>query len=64
MKKFLVIAILLLSLNMAAQAAPAIEEIDRIRIAEAYRIGEKLQDQLWDGWSSAPFGILFITDDN
>jgi hypothetical protein len=64
MKKFLVIALLLLSLNMAAQAAPAIEEIDRIRIAEAYRIGEKLQDQLWDGWSSAPFGILFITDDH
>jgi hypothetical protein len=44
--------------------APAIEAIDRIRIAEAYRIGEKLQDQLWADWSTAPFGILFVTDDH
>lgn len=45
-------------------AAPAIEQIDRTRIAEAYRIGEKLQDRLWAGWSTAPFGLLFITDDH
>lgn len=46
-----------------AHSAPAIPEIDRIRISEAYRIGEKLQDRLWEGWSTAPFGILFVTDD-
>ena len=46
------------------KAAPAIADVDRIRIAEVYRIGEKLQDRLWPGWSTAPFGILFITDDN
>lgn len=45
-------------------SAPEIEQIDRIRIAEAYRIGEKLQDKLWSGWSTAPFGMLFITDDH
>ncbi len=64
MKKFLVLALLISSLNIATNAAPAIEEVDRIRIAEVYRIGEKLQDKLWPGWSSAPFGMLFITDDH
>src|SRR5215468_570370 len=46
-----------------ADEPPSIPEIDRARIAEVYRIGEKLQDQLWPGWSSAPFSILFVTDD-
>jgi hypothetical protein len=45
-------------------SAPAIEQIDRTRIAEAYRIADKLQDKLWTGWSTAPFGILFITDEH
>jgi hypothetical protein len=47
----------------AASETPTIAEVDRIRIAEAFRIGEKLQDELWADWSTAPFGILFITDD-
>jgi hypothetical protein len=38
--------------------------MDRIRIAEAFRIGEKLQDQLWTGWRAAPFSLLFVTDEN
>lgn len=56
--------IFLVALASAFYSAPAIEEIDRTRIAEVYRIGERLQDQLWPGWSTAPFGILFITDDH
>jgi hypothetical protein len=64
MKKPFLLISLLISLCSVAYSAPAIEEIDRIRIAEVYRIGEKLHDKLWDGWSKAPFGILFITDDH
>lgn len=64
MKKLLFSISILFSLFSIIHSAPAIEEIDRIRIAEAYRLGEKLQDQLWAGWSTAPFGILFVTDDN
>jgi hypothetical protein len=51
-------------LTFPAEAAPAIPDIDRIRIAEAYRIAEKLQDSLWANWDQAPFATLFITDDN
>lgn len=57
------IVFIFITAAVALHAAPAIPEIDRIRIAEAYRIGEKLQNDLWPGWSSAPFGMLFITDD-
>lgn len=61
---FVVSTLLILSAAVFAGDPTSIPEIDRIRIAEVYRIGEKLQDQLWPGWSSAPFSILFIADDN
>lgn len=51
-------------LALDSNAAPAVPEIDRIRIAEAYRIGERLRNKLWSEWSTAPFGILFITDEH
>ncbi|HEX2640521.1 MAG TPA: hypothetical protein VHL50_08120 [Pyrinomonadaceae bacterium] len=47
-----------------ARPEPRIPEVDRIRIAEAFRIGEKLQDRLWAGWSAAPFSLLFVTDEH
>jgi len=61
----LVISILiLLAASTYATPDPTIPDVDRVRIAEAFRIGEKLQDQLWNGWSTAPFSLLFVTDDN
>jgi hypothetical protein len=47
-----------------SQNKPSIPDVDRTRIAEVYRVGEKLQDRIWPEWSTAPFGILFITDDS
>lgn len=64
MRRFLLSLSILLLFFSVARSAPAIAQIDRIRIAEAYRIAEKLQDRLWEGWSSAPFSMLFITDDH
>lgn len=61
----LIISILfLLAAGAYADDNPSIPDIDRVRISEAFRIGEKLQDQLWPAWSSAPFSMLFITDDH
>jgi len=60
---FLFISILVVFVSIS-YSAPTIDETDRIRIAEAYRIAERLQDKLWDGWSTAPFGMLFITDEH
>jgi len=62
--KIVFLCVTLFFLVSFAKAAPAIADVDRVRIAEAYRIGEKLQDQIWPDWHTAPFGILFVTDDN
>lgn len=52
------------STGVLAQARPSIPEVDRIRIAEAFRIGKKLQNKLWKNWDKAPFSMLFVTDDH
>lgn len=61
-------AILILSIvitvSISVIGSPSISSIDRTRIAEAYRIAESIQDDLWKGWSTAPFAMLFITDDH
>jgi hypothetical protein len=58
----IIVSLFILTIN-SALAAPSIPEIDRIRIAEVFRVGEKLQDQIWPDWHTAPFAMLFVTDD-
>lgn len=38
-----------------------ISEIDRIRLAEAFRIGETLGNKVWKDWDKAPFAVLLVT---
>ncbi|MBA4121674.1 MAG: hypothetical protein H0X72_04330 [Acidobacteria bacterium] len=63
MKKITLIFVLLLSFSqtISAQEKASLPEIDRIRIAEAFRIGEKISDKVWKGWSSAPWALLLVT---
>jgi hypothetical protein len=54
--------ILLLAVsNASAQANPALREIDRTRLAEAFRLSDQLGDELWPGWSKAPLAVLLVT---
>ena len=40
---------------------PRLPERDRIRLAEAFRLADAIQNQVWPEWSTAPFGVLLIT---
>jgi len=55
--------LLVLAFSQAAlaQTHPAIPEIDRIRLAEAFRLGDTLSNRLWKDWHKAPFAILLVT---
>jgi hypothetical protein len=67
-KSLLVIFSLLLSttglLAQAVVVTPRIREDDRIRLAEAFLLGEKLADRVWPGWSKAPFAVLLVTPEH
>ena len=43
--------------------SPRMEDIDRVRIAEAFRLAAKLGNRVWKNWDKAPFAILLITQD-
>ena len=47
-----------------AQDSPRMSEVDRVRLAEAFRIGETMGDRLWPGWHKAPFAVLQVTSEN
>ena len=56
--------ILLITSTVFAQVKPNISEVDRIRLAEAFRIGENLANTVWDDWDKAPFAVLLVTPEN
>jgi hypothetical protein len=49
--------------NVVAQDKPALSTIDRIRLAEAFRLADQIGDRVWPGWSKAPFALLLVTPD-
>ncbi len=48
----------------AQESKPTIPEIDRIRLEEAFRIGETLGNKVWENWDKAPFAVLLVTPEN
>ncbi len=62
--KFAVILLLFLWAGIArAEDKPRIAQADRIRMAEAFRLGDALGNQIWKDWNRAPFAVLLITPD-
>jgi hypothetical protein len=57
-----ILSLLLFSFtNAVAQNDPALTEVDRTRLAEAFRLGDQIGDRVWPGWSKAPFAVLLVT---
>ncbi len=56
--------LLLLTCGVCAQQKPSLPETDRIRLAEAFRIGGMLGNRVWSGWDKAPFATLLVTPEN
>jgi hypothetical protein len=56
--------VLLYAHGALAQDKPSVREIDRVRLAEAFRLGESLGDRVWKEWSKAPFAVLLVTPEH
>ena len=64
-KLLLTFLILLFTSNAFAQESkPIIPEADRIRLAEAFRIGDALGNKIWKNWDKTPFAVLLVTPEN
>ncbi|HLM60725.1 MAG TPA: hypothetical protein VK308_07975 [Pyrinomonadaceae bacterium] len=60
----LTIIFLLLAYSISAQQKPNVPEVDRIRIAEAFKVGQSLDNQIWKDWNKAPFAVMPVTPEN
>ncbi len=60
-KSFFIFAFILLVQTVFSQQTPSISETDRIRLAEAFKLGDKLSEKVWQNWSKAPFAVLLVT---
>jgi len=62
------LALVLLALTYAssaiAQVPVRMNDIDRVRLSEAFGIADKLGNELWTGWDKAPFAVLLVTPEN
>ena len=59
--RFVFLLLCVAATSVAAQEKIKIPEVDRIRLAEAFRIGKSLGNRVWKGWDQAPFAVLLIT---
>ena len=50
--------------SFAGQDRIKVPDVDRIRLAEAFRIGESLGNRVWKAWDKAPFAVLLVTPEN
>jgi len=60
-KLAITLTVLLLVPNILAQEKPSLTDVDRIRLAEAFRLGNALSDRIWKDWNKAPFAVLLVT---
>lgn len=49
--------------SVLSQNKPGLRKIDRVRLAEAFSLRDKLGDDIWSGWSKTPFAVLLVTQD-
>ena len=48
----------------SAQDRPSLTNIDRVRLAEAFRLANILGERLWKDWNKAPFAVLLVTPEH
>jgi len=64
-RKLIQTATLLVAISISAAAQqPKLDNTDRLRLAEAFRLADTLGNKLWPGWSKAPFAVLLVTAEN
>ena len=59
--KFIILVILLCPSIATAQDKPSIPAVDRLRLAEAFRLADSVGNDVWKDWNKAPFAVLLVT---
>lgn len=63
--RFVAIAALLAGLAVPRPAGaqfPSVPSDDRVRLAEAFRLSDRVGERVWPGWDRAPMAVLLVGD--
>ena len=58
----LLIATLAIPAVGEGQAGPRLSAPDRVRLAEVYRVADRVRADVWPGWERTPMAVLFVAD--
>ena len=47
-----------------AEEKPRLADLDRTRLAEAFRLADAVGNKVWPDWDTAPFAVLLVTPDH
>ncbi|HEU4525600.1 MAG TPA: hypothetical protein VFR62_11295 [Gemmatimonadales bacterium] len=61
-EQLLLIASLAIPNLAAGQTLPRLSEPDRVRLAEAFRVADRVRAGVWPGWERTPMAVLFVAD--
>jgi hypothetical protein len=59
--KLALIVVGLFAVSVQAQPKPNLSQLDRIRLAEAFSVGNAIGNRIWKDWDKAPFAVLLVT---
>ena len=62
MRLFLLLATLAIPTLAEGQTAPRLSQPDRLRLAEAFRLAERMRSEVWPGWQRTAMAVLLVTD--
>lgn len=51
----------LFAISILAQNKPGISQTDRIRLAEAFKLRDKISNRVWKNWDKTPFAVILVT---
>lgn len=61
MKRIVLPLLVFVPLMLIGQEKPSLQQEDRVRIAEAIRLAERVGNTVWENWDKAPFAFLLVT---
>ena len=62
MRFFVLLAALAIPTLAEGQTAPRLSWPDRLRLAEAFRLAERVRSEVWPGWQRTAMAVLLVTD--
>jgi hypothetical protein len=62
MRTLPIVALTVFLVSTAAAQLPTMDEADRIRLEEAFRLADAVTSEVWPGWEDVPFALLLITE--